>query len=49
MARVDDVVEKRLDTDPKLQYIPADDVHRELLKELDRRAHMSFDRQLDAD
>lgn len=36
MARVDDVVEKRLESDLKLQYMAPDNVQRELLKELDR-------------
>lgn len=36
MTRVEDVVEKRLETDLKLQYMAPDNVHRELLKELDR-------------
>ncbi|TFY65422.1 hypothetical protein EVG20_g5604 [Dentipellis fragilis] len=37
MARVEDVVQKRLDLEHnKLQFMPQDYVHRELLQELDR-------------
>ncbi|TFY83187.1 hypothetical protein EWM64_g821 [Hericium alpestre] len=38
MTRVDDVVQKRLDADPKLQFMPQEYVQRELLQELDRCA-----------
>ncbi|THH18032.1 hypothetical protein EW146_g2893 [Bondarzewia mesenterica] len=36
MARVEDVAQKRLDTDSKLHYMPSESIHRELLQELDR-------------
>ncbi|ETW84446.1 hypothetical protein HETIRDRAFT_47313, partial [Heterobasidion irregulare TC 32-1] len=36
MARVEDVAQKRLDSDSKLHYMSPEVVHRELLQELDR-------------
>lgn len=36
MARVDDIARKKLETDQRLQYMPAETVHRELQQELDR-------------
>lgn len=36
MNKVEDVARKKLDTDQRLQYMPAETIHRELLQELDR-------------
>lgn len=36
MNRVEDIARKKLDADEKLQYMPPETVHRELMLELDR-------------
>ena len=42
MARVEDVAQKRLESDSKLHYMSPEVVHRELLQELDRYYQPSF-------
>jgi hypothetical protein len=36
MSRVEDIVRQKLQSDKKLEYMPQEAVHRELMEELDR-------------
>ena len=42
MVRVDEIVEKRLERDLRLQYMQPDNVQRELLQELNRCVHLKL-------